>query len=326
MEAELVERAGILFKAIPAAGLHGVGLQRLPANLLTLWRGYQQARVLVQEFRPDALLFTGGYLAGPVALAARKRPSLLLVPDIEPGLALKMLARFASRIALVADESRSFFPGALSKLRVTGYPVRSELLGWNKTAGSAILDLRSGLPILLVVGGSKGAHSLNEALFYHLEALLQRVEVIHITGQADFSPAQQAQSALPESLRSRYHPFAYLHENMGAALASADLVVSRAGASILGELPLYGLPALLVPYPHAWRYQQVNAAYLVQRGAALLLEDAKLKSGLYLMVEKLLETPEKQAAMRQAMSALAAPQAASQIAAHLAELAGGRYG
>lgn len=326
MEAGLVERAGILFKAIPAAGLHGVGWRKIPANLLTLWRGYRQAKVLVDEFQPDALLFTGGYLAAPVALAARKRPSLLLVPDIEPGLALKTLARFASRIALISDESRPFFANSLAKLRVTGYPTRAELGGWNKTAAAAILDLHSGLPVVLAVGGSKGAHSINEAVWLHLPALLERAEVIHLTGQADFEPSRQQQQNLPQALRSRYHPFAYLHENMGAALVSADLALSRAGASTLGEFPLYGLPAVLVPYPHAWRYQQVNAAFLVRRGAALVLDDAKLKSGLYLMVEKLLETPEKLASMRQAMSSLAAPQAASQLAAHLAELAGGRYG
>ncbi|NCP86967.1 MAG: undecaprenyldiphospho-muramoylpentapeptide beta-N-acetylglucosaminyltransferase [Anaerolineae bacterium CG_4_9_14_3_um_filter_57_17] len=326
MEVGLVERAGLLFKAIPAAGLHGVSWQQLPGNLMALLRGFLQARVLVQEFQPDAMLFTGGYVAGPVALAGRKIPSLLYVPDIEPGLALKALARFASRIALTADESRAFFANQLSKLRVTGYPIRPELTNWHRAAARAQLNLKSDLPVLLFFGGSKGAHSINQAVLTHLEDLLKKMEVIHISGELDWPEVEQHALTLAPALAKRYHPFAYVHEEMGAALAAADLVVSRAGASALGEFPAFGLPAILVPYPHAWRYQKINAEYLTKRGAAILVEDAKLKSGLALTVEKLFETPEKLAAMQQAMQTLYNPQAAAQLAAHLMELAGGRYG
>lgn len=326
MEAALVERAGILFKSIPAAGLHGVGLKQIPANLAALARGFLQARVLVAEFQPDAIFFTGGYVAGPLALAARKIPSLVYVPDIEPGLALQALARFASRIALTSDESRAFFGGQIAKLRVTGYPVRAEVLSWHRAAARAEFNLRSDLPILLIFGGSKGAHSINLATLEHLENLLEKMEIIHISGEADWPLLEARAQALPPALARRYRPFAYLHESMGAALAAADLVIARAGASALGEFPAFGLPAVLIPYPHAWRYQRVNADFLAKRGAALVIEDEKLKSGLFLTVEKLLETPEKMQAMRQAMQSLYNPQAAAQIAAHLAELAGGRHG
>ncbi len=328
MEAGLVERAGIPFKAIPAAGLHGVEFKSLPGNLQLLARGVMASRRILEEFKPDVLFFTGGYVAVPMALAGRKIPSLLYVPDIEPGLALKTLAYFASRIMLTAEESQKFFSGKARKAKtvVTGYPVRAELSKWDKKSGRKALGIKSDLPVLLVWGGSKGARSINTALFEHIDHLLAQMEVIHISGDLDWEMALAARTRLPKELAKRYRAYSYLHDEIGAALAAADLAVSRAGASTLGEYPLFGLPALLVPYPYAWRYQKVNAEMLANRGAALVIEDAKLKSGLYLTVEKLLETPEKLEAMRQAMRTLSSPYAAAQIAAQLMELAGEKRG
>jgi len=122
METALVERAGIPFKAIPAAGVHGVGLRRLPGNLLSLARGVVASQSLLAAFRPDVLFFTGGYVAVPMALAGRKVASLLYVPDIEPGLALKTLARFATRITLKSRDrffhrKRSFSSRAIQSAR-----------------------------------------------------------------------------------------------------------------------------------------------------------------------------------------------------------------
>jgi UDP-N-acetylglucosamine--N-acetylmuramyl-(pentapeptide) pyrophosphoryl-undecaprenol N-acetylglucosamine transferase len=245
----------------------------------------------------------------------------LYVPDIEPGLALKMLAYFARRITITAEESREYF-SPRADVRVTGYPVRPELLPWKKSIGRQRLKVSGDLPVLLVVGGSKGARSINEAVFAHLSTLLEHVEIVHLTGEPDWHTVDAVRAQLPLQLAERYHPFSYLHEDMGAALAVADLAVARAGASTLGEFPLFGLPAILIPYPHAWRYQKVNAEMLSEQGAALVIEDARLKSGLALTVEKLLETPEKLDAMRAAMTSLRRPDAAEQIARQLRELAG----
>jgi UDP-N-acetylglucosamine--N-acetylmuramyl-(pentapeptide) pyrophosphoryl-undecaprenol N-acetylglucosamine transferase len=126
---------------------------------------------------------------------------------------------------------------------------------------------------------------------------------------------------LPMEFAARYHAMPYLHE-MGAALAAADLVVSRAGASSLGEYPLYGLPAILVPYPHAWRYQKVNADHLTRRGAAIILEDHSLNAQLLETLNVLFENPNKLKAMRAAMFELSHPRAAEKIANKLIELAG----
>ncbi len=321
MEEDLVTRAGIPFHAVPAAGVHGVGLRQLPGNLLKLARGVWASRRILDGFHPDVLFFTGGYVAVPVALAGWRVPTVLYVPDIEPGMALKFLARFADRIALTTQESRRFF-SRRAVVVVTGYPVRTELLRWGREAARREFDLRDDLPVLLVFGGSKGARSINRALLAALREVLGMAQVIHLSGALDWPEVEAARQALPERLAARYHAFPYLHERMGAALASADLVLSRAGASTLGEFPAFGLPAVLVPYPYAWRYQKVNAEYLAHRGAALVLEDETLQETLLPTLRSLLEQEQKLSAMREAMRSLATPQAGDAIADQIVQLAG----
>lgn len=317
MEAELVKRSGLPFRAIPAAGLHGVGFWQLPGNLLRLARGTLASGAILRAFRPEALFFTGGYVAGPMALAARRIPSLLFVPDIEPGMALKSLARFAARIAVTTPDSQKYFT---KPVIVTGYPLRRELADWDAAKGRQALGLAPDLPTLLIWGGSKGARSINLAVVPNLPYLLEKAQVVHISGQADWPVIETARAGLMSAQKGRYHAYPYLHEEMGAALASADLVVSRAGASVLGEYPFFGLPAVLVPYPHAWRYQRLNADHLAQHGAAVVLKDEFLSQELLTTVKDLLENPAKLAAMRQAMRSLARPHAAQAIAAQLLAL------
>ena len=323
MEARLVERAGIPFKEIPAAQVHGISLARLPQAAASILRGVAASRKIIEEFKPDVLFFTGGYVAVPMALAGMNLPALLYVPDIEPGLALKTLSRFAKRITVTTEESKKYFPPK-ADIHVTGYPVRPELQHWRKPIGRSRLKIKGDLPVLLVVGGSKGARSINNAILDSLSALLEKVEIIHLTGELDWPTVEAARKELAPALAQNYHIYPYLHEDMGAALAAADFVVSRAGASTLGELPLFGLPAILIPYPFTWRYQKVNADALTSCGAALMIEDAKLKSGLFLTIDKLLETPEKLVSMRAAMGSLRNPDAATSIARHLIDLAGER--
>jgi UDP-N-acetylglucosamine--N-acetylmuramyl-(pentapeptide) pyrophosphoryl-undecaprenol N-acetylglucosamine transferase len=320
MEADLVQRAGMSFTAIPSGQVAGMGLRIIP-NLVKVIRGTLVSRRILNDFKPDVLLYTGGYVAVPMALAGRKIPSLVYVPDIEPGIALKLLARFASIIGLSSENSRQYFPRNVHT-EVTGYPTRADLNGWSREKALAHLGLRSDRFILLVTGGSSGARSLNRALLAVLPELLQEIQIIHLTGKLDWAEVQAALPPLTGEMAENYHPLPYLHE-MGAALAAADLVISRAGASTLGELPLFGLPAILVPYPHAWRYQKVNADYLIERGAALMIEDAKLPEMLMPAVFTLSRDPERLQRMRQAMQLLARPQAGQRLADLIRELAKG---
>ena len=313
MEADLIKNQSIPYAEIPAAGVHGVGLRTLPGNLVKLLQGVFASRRIIKQFKPDAILFTGGYVAAPMAIAAKRIPSLLFVPDIEPGMALKFLAKYAKKIAVTTDQSQKYFKDS-SKLVITGYPIRDSLTTWDKQKAKAKLNLHYQQPVILFLGGSKGARSINNALLKILPQLLQKAQVIHITGQLDWKNILEEQEQLDPDLSKNYHVFPYLHEEMGAALSAADLVVSRAGASSLGEYPLFGLPAILVPYPHAWRYQKVNAEYLRNREAALLVPDEELSTELLPAINALLENPEKLSGMQRSMAKLASPDAAEKIA------------
>jgi UDP-N-acetylglucosamine--N-acetylmuramyl-(pentapeptide) pyrophosphoryl-undecaprenol N-acetylglucosamine transferase len=312
MEARLVERENVPFKTIPAAGVHGVGLVTLPGNVIRLVRGFFAARHILREFKPEVLFFTGGYVAVPMALAGMRVPTALYVPDIEPALALKTLARFADKIAVTAQDSFRYF-GRRERIVLTGYPTRADLARWTRSDARRTLGLNGDSPVLLVIGGSKGARSINNAVLANLSALLEQAQVIHITGELDWPTVETRTKELTGSQAARYHAFPYLYEEMGAALAAADLALSRAGASTLGEYPLFGLPAVLVPYPFAWRYQKVNADALVRRGAAVMLENSKLSEQLLPTVSDLLNRPQKLASMRDAMQRLSHPGAAAEI-------------
>ena len=320
MEAGLVTRANVDYKSIPAAGVHGVGLRSLPGNVIKLLRGTLASRRILREFKPDVVLFTGGYLAVPMAVAGWRVPSLLYVPDIEPGMALKAISRFARRIALTTETSAQYF-SKKDRLTVTGYPTRADLIPQNREDARKRLELHDELPVILFFGGSKGARTINRALAECLPQLLKKAQVLHISGTLDWDEIEENKNALALDLAQNYHPVPYLHE-IGDAFASADLVISRAGAATLGEYPLFGLPAILVPYPYAWRYQRINAEYLVQHEAALMIRDENMQASLLNTIEDLLALPEKLAQMSNAMKSLAQPQAAQKLATLVRELAG----
>ncbi|MFN2282417.1 MAG: UDP-N-acetylglucosamine--N-acetylmuramyl-(pentapeptide) pyrophosphoryl-undecaprenol N-acetylglucosamine transferase [Anaerolineales bacterium] len=325
MEGEIVSRQNIDFQTIPAAGLHGVGLKNLPGNLTKLVKGYLKASTIIREFQPEAMFFTGGYLAVPVAYAGRSVPSLVFMPDIEPGLAIKVIANLAEKIALSVEQSRLHTPAGKPGM-VTGYPVRSQMLSWDRERALQALDLKSDAPVLLVFGGSKGARSINRAVLAILPTLLPEMQVLHITGSLDWEEVSASREKLSYSQQEGYHIYPFLHEEMGAALRCADLAVSRSGASILGEYPLFELPSILVPYPHAWRYQKTNASYLAERGAAVIVDDGELTERLLPEIQTLMADPDRRTDMRLALRGMARPDAAKQIGQALFELAERRRG
>lgn len=320
MERELVTKAGVDFVSIPAAGVHGVGIRRLPGNVIRVVRGIAAARSVLREFKPDVLFFTGGYVAVPIALAGLRIPTLLYVPDIEPGMALKSLARFADRIALTAEESKAYLPGR-KEMIVTGYPVRKGLSAWKVGDAFQAFDLRSDLPTLLVTGGSLGSLALNNAIVEILPTLLHDMQIIHLTGELTWPQFEQIGESLSPQEAERYRSFPYLHERMGAAFTIADLVISRAGASSIGEYPHFGLPAILAPYPYAWRYQKVNADFLARKKAAVILNDVEMPAKLLPLVSELMKDPVRRGEMKDAMRSLAGRNSAASIANLIAETA-----
>jgi UDP-N-acetylglucosamine--N-acetylmuramyl-(pentapeptide) pyrophosphoryl-undecaprenol N-acetylglucosamine transferase len=323
MERELVTREGIEFETIQAGPVVGVGLFKALSGLGKLVWGTVQAWLSVSRWKPDALFVTGGYTAIPVALVCwlRRVPVLVYLPDIEPGSAVKAVARFATVVAVTAAESQTFFPNR--RVVVTGYPVRSGMAAASRVDAVTHFKLTESRSTIMVWGGSRGARSINFALLDGLDDLLNDYQIIHVSGELDWPTVSERASRLPEGKRVHYHAFPYLHDDMGLAFAAADLVVSRAGASMLGEYPMFGLGAILVPYPYAWRYQKVNADYLAERGAAVRLNDEDLKMKLTATIRELLGTPDRLPAMRAAARALAVSGAARNLATELLKLMGG---
>ena len=315
MEAELVMREGVSFESIPAAGVHGVGLKRLPGNILSLLKGMAASRRILKRFQPDVLLFTGGYVAAPMAMVATRYPSVLFVPDIEPGMALKLIMRFADKVAVPNKESMKFFPGWLAKrVTITGYPTKRELADMSKAEALKTFELNKTQPVVLVFGGSKGAQTINNALTPLLPSLLAKYQILHITGTNNWDDVRAQTQQISGKLRDNYHVFPYLHEKMTAALKAADLIVSRSGASTIGEYPILGTPSILVPYPFAWRYQKVNADYLTNQGAASFLPDEQMPIQLEQRIDELLNDPDQYKAMQEALAGLKVPEAAKNIA------------
>jgi UDP-N-acetylglucosamine--N-acetylmuramyl-(pentapeptide) pyrophosphoryl-undecaprenol N-acetylglucosamine transferase len=243
---------------------------------------------------------------------------LIYLPDIEPGLAIRVLSCLARRVAVSVKESQRYFPA--HKTTVTGYPVRSELLTADKRKAQKALDLEEGLKTLLVFGGSRGARSINLALSRVLGRLLDVCQIVHICGRLDAQWVEGQRAELPAHLRARYKAYAYLHEEMALALAAADLVVARAGAATLGELPALGLASILVPYPYAGRHQELNAEYLVSHGAAIKMDNADLEEKLLPTVVGLLGDEELLIRMGERARSLARPRAAQHIAQELRRL------
>ncbi len=321
VEKGLVQRAGLPFAAVESGQLRGRAPWAMAASVWRIQRGVRQAARLMREFRPDVVFITGAYVAVPVAIAARQAgvPLLIYLPDLVPGLAVRWLSRLAQHVAVTFEPTAGYFP---DKAVVTGYPVRAELVAAasDRAGARRRLGLREDMPVLLVMGGSHGARSINRAVCAGLMALLERAQVIHVTGRLDWPWVEREGEALPPELRRRYHPFPYLHEELADALAAADLLVNRAGASNLGELPVMGLPAVLVPYPHAGRHQHANAEFLVRHGAARLVEDEALPHQLVPTVLSLLEDEVTRGRMAEAARALACPNAAQRIVRLMADM------
>ncbi|MBN2472178.1 MAG: UDP-N-acetylglucosamine--N-acetylmuramyl-(pentapeptide) pyrophosphoryl-undecaprenol N-acetylglucosamine transferase [Anaerolineae bacterium] len=319
MEPAMIARSGIAWEGvatIQGGPVHGVSPLRMLTSGVKLVVGLAQSIGLVGRWRPGAVLVTGGWASLPVALAGWlwRVPVVAFVPDIEPALTLKVTSRFARRVAATTIESARYFrPGQVVE---TGYPLRAGLLAAERDAALAHFGLDPARRTLLVTGGSSGARTINRALLRILPDLLadDTLQVLHLTGTLDWAAVQAAREALPAATQARYHAVDYLHEGMGLAYAAADLVVSRAGASTLGELPAFGLPAVLVPYPYAWRYQKVNADFLAARGAAIWLEDERMAAELLPLLQDLLADSDRLAGMAARMRALARPDGARNIA------------
>ncbi len=322
MEESLVKRQGIPFQVHPRCRCAWRGHCWLCRAIWSrcLDAAYLAARRILNDFKPDVLFFTGGYVAVPVALAGRSIPSLLYVPDIEPGMALKSPGPLCG--CHCGDDRSSRRSSLTNKcMRPATRSARTSRFGTARQRTSTLASPANFLSFWCSAA-ARARIRINLAVLNNLRALLAKFEIIHISGETDW----QTRASRPASncLRNLLPAIMPCLTCMRWArrwlppIWSSHAPVHPAWASIRS----LRLPAILVPYPHAWRYQKVNADYLTRRGAAIILEDHRLNDELLATLNVLMENPNKLKAMRAAMFELSHPRAAEKIASALIELAG----
>jgi len=338
LEAQLVPAAGLAFRSISVHGIAGNplsgGMRRVRALVeLALGLPLLQSISLLRSFRPHVVVGTGGYVSGPVLLAARvlSIPSITMEGNRTPGLTSRVLARLVDVVAVAYPELAGFFARRLHRgasVVVTGLPIRQEIASATREDGAAALGLDPSRTTMLVLGGSLGSKRLNQALLGALErlaksdqSLLRGIQVLHITGRWPGGGA----SSFPAL---EYRALSYLDRLYPEAMAVADVVVARAGASTIAEITGRGVAAVLAPWSGAACGEQVlNAAPLGQAGAAVVVPDEELTADrLAGILTDLLQDHGKRVRMAEASRALGRPHAAAAVADIALELAARRAG
>ena len=330
LEADLVPREGIEFHPIQVTGLRGkspgqvvLGMGRAGAAVLSSLR-------LLSRLRPHAVLGTGGYVTGPVALAAitARIPVVLQEQNVVPGATNRLLSPLCAAVCVPYARCVMNFPPR-ARLVVTGNPVRPAVVARTREEGCRSLGLDPGRPVLLVLGGSRGARRLLEAAIAaipRLRASLPGLQSLLITGREYYTEALALLDRTGEREVSRdWHLEPYIY-NMEDALAAADLVVGRAGAMTVAEVTARGLPAVLVPSPNVvGNHQEYNARLLEEAGAARVLREEQLHAeSLAETVQGLLGAPLSLRQMGEKSRQLGKPDAARRVAEVVMASAGRR--
>ena len=322
MEERIVPEKGIEIETLRVRGVQDEAWRNLPL-VVSVPLAVLAASRLVGRFKPDVVYGTGGYVVGPVGLAAslRRRPLVLQLPDAVPGRTIRNLAPRARAVCLEFESSAARLK---SRTEVTGTPVRPEFAAIGRSRRATPPAAGSGAFKLVVFGGSQGAHRLNTAVAEGLKPLLEIPGLVihHLSGQGDHDDLRAMRSGLDDDVRDRYtlEPFS---DAMAGVMGSADLIVSRAGGSAIAEMTAVGAPMVLVPYPHASAHQRFNAEPVAKAGAAVVVPDEEF-SGV-----RLVETVKRLAGDREGLRRMAAasldfgrPDAAETVARIVAEAAG----
>jgi UDP-N-acetylglucosamine--N-acetylmuramyl-(pentapeptide) pyrophosphoryl-undecaprenol N-acetylglucosamine transferase len=314
IENRLVPAAGYPLRLVQVGALKNVSMITRLKTAFDLPRAIWNAAGMLNEFAPDVVIGVGGYASGPAMLAAivKHIPTLAFEPNVVPGFANRVVARMVSAAAVHFEETARYFRRA----EVTGVPVRPaffEIAGKPRPAGP---------PTVLVFGGSQGAQAINEAMLRSLPELRRQspgIHIIHQTGERGYENAVARYRDANDSAEV----FKFI-EDMPAAFARADLLVCRSGASTVAEVAAAGKPAIFVPFPRAADdHQRVNAEAFANAGAAVVVEESKLE-GVWLAetIAALLNDPPHLQRMSAAARSLAHPDAAREIAAMAARVAG----
>ncbi len=320
LEAKLVPQAGFEIDFIRIGGLNRVGVVRQLRTLMQLPVSVFSAVGVLRSQKPAAVFSMGGYVAGPVMLAALlcRVPLVVMEPNAMPGFANRRVARYVYRALVGFDSTALWFPK--DRTEITGLPVRQEFFDVAEKAE----HVEGGSFTLLITGGSRGARTLNRAsreswgLFREHQTPLR---LIHQTGAAEHE--QLAKEFAGSGLKGEVVAFI---PDMASAFARADLIVGRAGAGAVAEIAAAGMPSLLVPLPFAADdHQRKNADALVEAGAACMVLDNEMTGGrLFQEVEELRNNPPRLAGMRRQARLFAKPGAAERAADVLEEAGTGK--
>ncbi|MBO6620280.1 MAG: undecaprenyldiphospho-muramoylpentapeptide beta-N-acetylglucosaminyltransferase [Balneola sp.] len=317
MEWKAVPKAGYKIKSVWISGFHRrLTLKNMlfPLKLVT---SIVQSFGIVSSFKPQVMVSCGGYAAGPVGWVAGKRGVKIVIQEQNsfPGVTNRMLAKFASRIFTAFKEAAKYLPS--DKIVESGNPTRNSLDKVEKKVGLHSFDFNDAKPVLMVLGGSGGAKTINDAVKENLDKLSD-LQVIWQCGSR-YIDALMKEIDLESNKNIRLTAFI---DNMPEAYAAADLIVSRAGASSCSEFMMTGKPSVLIPSPNvAGDHQTQNAQSMVDAGASELLKDADAVNALPELVHSLIRDQEKLKEMNKAALRLAKPDAAKMIAKEILELA-----
>ncbi len=319
LEGQVVPRAGFKLIPITVSPLPRKNLLGLIRALGNALRGTWQSFFFLRKFRPDLIIGTGGFVAGPPLLAAffLRVPIILHEQNAYPSLTNRIMARAARVICISMPPARNHLQGA-RELLVTGNPVRPEIVEYDRKEARQELELEEKDRMLLIMGGSQGARSINKAVVNWVKAadLPSSWRIYHATGRDNFSQVEQSyrEAGIKTGAGSQIRLQSYI-ENVGQVLAAADLFVGRSGATTVSEILARGLPGVLIPYPHAAEdHQKANARFLQEKGAAIILPDAELEAGkLGGVVEELLNDYNWLGKMSKNSSALQQQNALDQI-------------
>jgi UDP-N-acetylglucosamine--N-acetylmuramyl-(pentapeptide) pyrophosphoryl-undecaprenol N-acetylglucosamine transferase len=321
LDREVVEREGFEFKSIEVLPLERRFSLSIVKFIVTFVIGFCQSFPILLGFRPHLVVGTGGYSSAPLAAASYllRIPLLIHEQNLYPGLTNRLLGRLVEEIDVTFSESKKYLPE--KKIKLTGNPIRKEILNIDRERAIKNLKLESGKFNLLVFGGSRGARAINRCLAQILkDGFLEgeNIQIILLTGFGDFEYLTQAARASKLSLFIR--PFFH---NMADLYGASDLVVSRAGATTLAELTACGLPAILIPYPYAARgHQEQNAYFFAREGAAMVILEKELThKKLADNILRLMNDRAQLEKMREKSSSLGNPQATERIVESIYRLA-----
>ncbi len=317
LEARLVPEAGIAFHCVASKGFdRGNPVTLVTSGARVLW-SVVSAMALVRRERPDVVAGFGGYVSLPIGIAAvlTRTPLVLHEQNSVPGLANKILSRWARMVGVTYESSIKYLKRP-DRASVTGNPVREAILGADKAAGRIALGLDPDAVVLLVFGGSRGAKHLNEAVarLWPALAVEPRLQVVHVAGKLDAATVAESMSDAIADPDNRYRLHEYI-ERMGDAIAAADVVVARAGATSIAEITAIGRASVLVPYPYATDdHQTLNARAVSASGGAIVVPDDQVDTEEFdSAVLGLVRDGKKRETMAAAASALGRPDAGVRV-------------